>query len=208
MNKPVSKNSVVSTFSKMNLPNKLTILRILLVPVIVALYMLIPADTGVVDQVSGLGARNIIVLILFAVASLTDMLDGKIARKHNLITSFGKFLDPIADKMLVNTVLILMVYYHEANVVAVLLMIGRDLIVDGLRLSAATSGKVVAAGIWGKAKTVLQMAAIIILLLKNWPFVYIGFPAGSICLWLATAASLYSGWIYFVKLKKYVLETM
>ena len=208
MTKPVSTNSVVSTFSKMNLPNKLTILRILLVPVIVALYMLIPADAGVVDQASGLGTRNIVVLILFAVASLTDMLDGKIARKHNLITSFGKFLDPIADKMLVNTVLILMVYYHEADVVAVLLMIGRDLIVDGLRLSAATSGKVVAAGIWGKAKTVLQMAAIIILLLKNWPFVYIGIPAGTICLWLATAASLYSGWIYFVKLKKYVLETM
>lgn len=208
MSKPASQTSFMQTFSKMNLPNKLTILRILMVPVIVVLYLAVPADTGVINQASGLGLRNILVLILFALASLTDMLDGKIARKYNLITSFGKFLDPIADKMLVNTVLILLVYFHQANVVAVLLMIARDLIVDGLRLSAASSGKVVAAGIWGKAKTVLQMAAIILLLLNNWPFVYIGLPAASICLWLATLASLYSGWIYFVKLKKYVMETM
>ena len=208
MSKPASQTSFMQTFSKMNLPNKLTILRILMVPVIVVLYLAVPADTGVINQASGLGLRNILVLILFALASLTDMLDGKIARKYNLITSFGKFLDPIADKMLVNTVLILLVYFHQANVVAVLLMIARDLIVDGLRLSAASSGKVVAAGSWGKAKTVLQMAAIILLLLNNWPFVYIGLPAASICLWLATLASLYSGWIYFVKLKKYVMETM
>ena len=136
------------------------------------------------------------------------MLDGKIARKYNLITSFGKFADPIADKMLVNTCLILMVYTHQANVIAVLLMIARDLIVDGLRMSAANSGEVVSAGIFGKLKTVLQMFALVFLLLKDWPFVYMGICMDQILLWAATVASLYSGWIYFNQLKKYVLETM
>lgn len=192
----------------MNLPNKLTVLRILLVPVVVLLYLCIPADTGVVNAATGLGLRNILVLIIFCIASLTDMLDGKIARKYHLITSFGKFLDPIADKMLVNTVLILLVYSHTANVVAVLLMIARDLIVDGLRLSAASQGKVVSAGFYGKLKTVLQMIAIIMLLLCNWPFNYLHLPMDQIMLWAATVISLYSGWIYFQQLKDYVLETM
>ena len=84
----------------------------------------------------------------------------------------------------------------------------RDLIVDGLRMSAAKSGEVVSAGWWGKVKTVLQMLAIALLLLHNWPFALIGLPVAQILLWAACAASLYSGWIYFEKLKKYVLETM
>lgn len=193
---------------KMNLPNKLTVLRILLVPVVVVLYLCIPADRWIVNPASGLGLRNILVLIVFCIASLTDMLDGQIARKNNLITSFGKFLDPIADKMLVNTVLILLVYSHNANVVAVLLMTARDLIVDGLRLTAASQGQVVSAGFYGKLKTVLQMVAIILLLLCNWPFNYLHLPVDQIMLWAATVISLYSGWIYFVKLKDYVLESM
>lgn len=192
----------------MNLPNKLTLMRILLVPVVVLVYLCIPANAGIMDSVSGFGLRNLLTLILFAAASITDYLDGSIARKHNLITSFGKFADPIADKLLVNTMLILMVYTHEASVVAVLLMTARDLIVDGLRMSAASSGEVVSAGFAGKLKTVLQMAAIILLLLNNWPFVYWHLPVAQILLWAATAASLYSGWVYFEKLKKYVLESM
>lgn len=193
---------------KMNLPNKLTLARIVMVPLVVILYLCIPQDWMVLDAGSGLGMRNILVLIVFAIASLTDMLDGQIARRRHLITSFGKFLDPIADKMLVNTTLILLVWSHQANVVAVLLMIARDLIVDGLRLSAASEGEVVSAGFSGKLKTVLQMAAIILLLLCNWPCSYIHFPLAQIVLWAATAASLYSGWVYFQKLKKYVLKTM
>lgn len=192
----------------MNLPNKLTVARILMVPLAVILYLCVPAGWGMIDEATGLDGRSILMLIVFVIASLTDMLDGQIARKYNLITSFGKFLDPIADKMLVNTVLILLVYSHTANVVAVLLMIARDLIVDGLRLSAASQGKVVSAGFPGKLKTVLQMIAIVLLLLCNWPFSYLHLPMDQIMLWAATAASLYSGWIYFVKLKKYVLETM
>lgn len=194
--------------AKMNIPNRLTIIRILLVPVVVAVYLCMDPTIGVIDEASGLALRDVIAFVIFAVASITDFFDGMLARKNNWITSFGKFTDPIADKMLVNTVLILMVYFHQANVIAVLLMIARDLIVDGLRMSAANSGEVVSAGIFGKLKTVLQMFALVFLLLKDWPFVYMGICMDQILLWAATVASLYSGWIYFNQLKKYVLETM
>lgn len=194
--------------AKMNIPNRLTIIRILLVPVVVAVYLCMDPTVCVIDKTSGLALRDVIAFVIFAVASITDFFDGMLARKNNWITSFGKFTDPIADKMLVNTVLILMVYFHQANVIAVLLMIARDLIVDGLRMSAANSGEVVSAGIFGKLKTVLQMFALVFLLLKDWPFVYMGICMDQILLWAATAASLYSGLIYFNQLKKYVLETM
>lgn len=192
----------------MNLPNKLTMLRIVMVPVVVLIYLLIPQDFCVVLQTNGLALRDILAFLVFAAASFTDMLDGQIARKQHLITSFGKFADPIADKMLVNTLLILLVYTHQANVVAVLLMIARDLVVDGLRMLASQHGKVVSAGFFGKLKTVLQMFAIVFLLLKNWPFVYVGLPVDQILLWGATLASLWSGFVYFVQLKDYVLESM
>ncbi|NJE41245.1 CDP-diacylglycerol--glycerol-3-phosphate 3-phosphatidyltransferase [Faecalicoccus pleomorphus] len=192
----------------MNLPNKLTMLRIIMVPVVVLIYLLIPQDFCVVSQTNGLALRDILAFLVFAAASFTDMLDGQIARKQHLITSFGKFADPIADKMLVNTLLILLVHTHQANVVAVLLMIARDLVVDGLRMLASQHGKVVSAGFFGKLKTVLQMFAIVFLLLKNWPFVYVGLPVDQILLWAATLASLWSGFVYFVQLKDYVLESM
>ena len=192
----------------MNLPNKLTMLRIVMVPVVVLIYLLIPQDFCVVSQTNGLALRDILAFLVFAAASFTDMLDGQIARKQHLITSFGKFADPIADKMLVNTLLILLVYTHQANVVAVLLMIACDLVVDGLRMLASQHGKVVSAGFFGKLKTVLQMFAIVFLLLKNWPFVYVGLPVDQILLWAATLASLWSGFVYFVQLKDYVLESM
>ncbi|NME43319.1 CDP-diacylglycerol--glycerol-3-phosphate 3-phosphatidyltransferase [Faecalicoccus pleomorphus] len=192
----------------MNLPNKLTMLRIVMVPVVVLIYLLIPQDFCIVSQTNGLALRDIFAFLVFAAASFTDMLDGQIARKQHLITSFGKFADPIADKMLVNTLLILLVYTHQANVVAVLLMIARDLVVDGLRMLASQHGKVVSAGFFGKLKTVLQMFAIVFLLLKNWPFVYIGLPVDRILLWGATIASLWSGFVYFVQLKDYVLESI
>ena len=194
--------------TKMNIPNRLTIIRILLVPVVVAVYLCMDPTIGVIDEASGLALRDVIAFVIFAVASITDFFDGMLARKKNWITSFGKLADPIADKMLVNTVLILMVYFHQANVIAVLLMIARDLIVDGLRMSAANSGEVVSAGIFGKLKTVLQMIALVFLLLKDWPFVYMGICMDQILLWAATVASLYSGSIYFNQLKIYVLETM
>ena len=192
----------------MNLPNKLTLIRIAMVPLVVLVYLLIPSDLGILHESNHLAFRDVLAFLIFAAASITDMLDGQIARKNNLITSFGKFADPIADKMLVNTVLILLVYTHQANVIAVLLMIARDLVVDGLRMIASQHGKVVSAGFYGKLKTVLQMFAIVFLLLKNWPFVYIGIPVDQILLWAAALVSVFSGWIYFMKLKNYVLESM
>ena len=192
----------------MNLPNKLTMVRIALVPLVVIVYLCIDDNFWVMDETSGLAFRDVLVFIIFAIASITDMLDGMIARKYHLITSFGKFVDPIADKLLVNTVLIMLAYTHQANIIAVLLMIARDLFVDGLRMTAASQGKVVSAGFYGKLKTVLQMVAIVFLLLKNWPFSYLGLPVDQILLWAATLASLYSGYIYFMKLKKYILESM
>lgn len=192
----------------MNLPNKLTVGRIAMVPLVVLIYLVIPQDFCVISAINGLALRDVLAFLIFMLASLTDMFDGQIARKYHLITSFGKFFDPIADKMLVNTMLILLVYTHQANIVAVLLMIARDLIVDGLRMLASQHGKVVSAGIYGKAKTVLQMFAILFLLLKNWPFVYLGLPLDQILLWLACLMSLFSGLIYFAQLKDFVLESM
>lgn len=192
----------------MNLPNKLTLVRIAMVPLVIVIYLCIDPSIGLIDQTSTLALRDVLAFLVFIVASFTDMLDGKIARKYNLITSFGKFADPLADKALVNTLLILLVYAHQASVIAVILMILRDLMVDGLRMLASQKGKVVSAGFFGKLKTVLQMVAIALLLLKNWPFVYLGIPMDTILLWLATAASLYSGYVYFMQLKHYVTESM
>ncbi len=198
----------MNVFKSMNLPNKLTLLRIVLVPVVVLVYLCIGEDVLIMDAKSGFALRDLLAFLIFAVASITDMLDGQIARRQNLITSFGKFADPIADKLLVNTLMILMVYTRQANVICVLLMIARDLIVDGLRMTAAQHGRVVSAGMPGKVKTVLQMLALAFLLLKNWPLSAIGIPIGTILLVLATIVSLYSGYIYFMKLKKYILESM
>ena len=121
----------------MNLPNKLTMARIIMVPIVVIVYLCIPTTIGVIDTKSGLAVRDILTFLIFAAASITDLLDGRIARKNNLITSFGKFADPSADKLLVNTLLIMMAATGQANLIAVLLMTARDLIVDGLRMVAA-----------------------------------------------------------------------
>ena len=150
----------------------------------------------------------LLVLILFAIASFTDYLDGYIARKHNLITSFGKFIDPIADKLLVNTMFILFAVDGVVPAVFVLIMIWRDMIVDGLRMNASAKGKVVAAGMMGKAKTVLQMFAIIFLLLNNLPFAFVSLPVADILFYAAVAVSVASGAEYFLKLKDIVMETM
>ena len=161
----------------MNLPNKLSMFRIVLVPVIACIYLFTDLPEAFGADVSGehiaVSMTALLVLILFAIASFTDYLDGHIARKHNLITSFGKFIDPIADKLLVNTMFILFAVDGVVPAVFVLIMIWRDMIVDGLRMNASAKGKVVAAGMMGKAKTVLQMFAIIFLLLNNLPFAFV-----------------------------------
>ena len=196
----------------MNLPNKLSMFRIVRVPVIACIYLFTDLPEAFGADVSGehiaVSMTALLVLILFAIASFTDYLDGHIARKHNLITSFGKFIDPIADKLLVNTMFILFAVDGVVPAVFVLIMIWRDMIVDGLRMNASAKGKVVAAGMMGKAKTVLQMFAIIFLLLNNLPFAFVSLPVADILFYAAVAVSVASGAEYFLKLKDIVMETM
>ena len=186
--------------------------RIVLVPVIACIYLFTDLPEAFGADVSGehiaVSMTALLVLILFAIASFTDYLDGHIARKHNLITSFGKFIDPIADKLLVNTMFILFAVDGVVPAVFVLSMIWRDMIVDGLRMNASAKGKVVAAGMMGKAKTVLQMFAIIFLLLNNLPFAFVSLPVADILFYAAVAVSVASGAEYFLKLKDIVMETM
>lgn len=150
---------------------------------------------------------NIIVLVIFALASITDFIDGYIARKYNMVTTFGKFADPIADKMLVNTVFIMLVSQGTIPVVPVLIMIARDTIVDGCRLIAMSNGVVVAAGFLGKLKTVLQMFTIILILLNNLPFELYRIPLADLLLWFTAFISLAGGVSYFNQLKEYIFES-
>ena len=196
----------------MNLPNKLTVFRIILVPIMIFVwlfpyeqfnFMFYEFNFGPVS----LSSLNIVVLVIFALASITDMLDGMIARKYNMITTFGKFADPIADKLLVNTTLIIMVSKHLIPVLPVVIMLGRDIIVDGCRMIASKNGVVVAAGYLWKLKTVSQMITIILVLLNNLPFELYGIPMASIVLWFATLTSVMGGYSYFIQLKDYIFES-
>ena len=150
----------------MNLPNKLTILRVILIPFFVV-FMLFDI-TGAADKW--------IALVIFCVASLTDMLDGKIARKYNLVTNFGKFMDPLADKLLVCTALICLTSMNRLNVIVVLVIIAREFIISGFRLVAADNDIVIAASYWGKFKTASQMVTVILLVLniQNTVFTVLG----------------------------------
>jgi CDP-diacylglycerol---glycerol-3-phosphate 3-phosphatidyltransferase len=137
--------------------------------------------------------------ILFILASTTDWIDGYIARKYNLVTNLGKFLDPLADKLLVSAALILLVEIGLAPAWIVILIISREFAVTGLRLVAAGEGSVLAASQMGKLKTWIQIIAISLLLLHNWPLAFIGFPLGIIALYLAMIITVYSGYDYFKK---------
>ncbi len=193
----------------MNLPNKLTVFRMVLVPTILAVALL--GEDGIVTWDilgSQLSLMHLICLVLFIIASLTDLFDGKLARKHNLVTTFGKFMDPIADKMLVNTMLVLLAYWRMVPVICVVLMIMRDLIVDAIRLLAAEKQVVVAAGPLGKLKTVMQMTAIIIVLLDNFPLGFLGVSFDLITIWLATLISVISGLDYLNKHKDMIMESI
>lgn len=197
----------------MNLPNKLSCIRMLFVPIIVLVWLLPYESMGMMvpEYTFGfvtLSLKNIIVLALFCIASFTDFLDGQIARKYNLITSFGKFIDPIADKMLVNTMFVMFAALNIVPVVPVIIMIWRDTIVDGMRMTAAGKGKVVAAGFLGKLKTVSQMLTIIVVLLNNLPFELMRFPMSDFLLWFSTLISVAGGISYFIQMKDIILESM
>lgn len=163
----------------MNLPNKLTVLRVLMVPVFV-FFMLTDA---------GGDANKWIALVLFCVASLTDMLDGKIARKYNLVTNFGKFMDPLADKLLVCSAMICLIPTGKLNTAIVIIIIAREFIISGFRLVASDSGIVIAASYWGKFKTVFQMAMIIVLIAD---FGGVFDLIGQILIWISLALTIIS----------------
>ena len=176
----------------MNLPNKLTILRIFLVPFIILCFYL-PAAWGMW-----------IAVVLFVVAAVTDTVDGRYARAHNMVTDFGKFMDPIADKLLVNAVLIMLTAEGKVPAVVTILFIAREFVVSGLRLVAASRGVVLAAGSLGKIKTTLQDIALPFLMVGD---VWKGFRiVGVVLLFASLFMSIWSGLDYVVKNKKLVVQ--
>lgn len=183
----------------MNLPNKITLSRICLIPVFI-IILSIPLDLGAWNiGPTDLPITHFIAALIFIIASTTDWLDGYIARKYQLITNMGKFLDPLADKLLVSAAFILIVELGLAPAWVVILIISREFAVTGLRLVAAGEGIVLAASKMGKLKTVSQILAIILLLLHNFPFSYIGLPIDIILLYIALILTVWSGVEYFVK---------
>lgn len=157
---------------------------------------------------SNISLTYILVLIIFSIASFTDFLDGEIARRRKIVTTFGKFFDPIADKLLVNTVLLLLTNDNKISVVIPILMIARDMMVDAMRLMAASNQEVIAASKLGKLKTVTQMIAIIFILLDDFPLGMLSISVGQIFIWLAVIVSIISGIDYFLKTKQLILESM
>lgn len=197
----------------MNLPNKITISR-LIIAVIMIFFAVFPwANVGASSILTTLGNTgftilDLILAILFVVGSATDAIDGKIARKYNLITDFGKFFDPLADKFLVNSALIFLACYGRIPALIIILMIGRDLAVDGIRFMAASKGEVIAANIFGKLKTVFQMITIPFVMLNGFPFNYL-FKENTyifldVLLSITCAMSLISGFIYLYRGRKYI----
>ncbi len=197
----------------MNLPNKLTMLRIVMIPLIILVYLFPYSTFGIIVPEFHVGTVdisliNIIVLVLYVAAAVTDAIDGHIARSRHMITTFGKFADPIADKLLTTSMFLLFVSRGLIPIVPVIIMVARDTIVDGCRMAAAGNGKVVAAGMAGKLKTVLQMVTVALVLLNNLPFEMLGLPVSEIMLWFATLVSVVSGVQYFNGTKDDIMETI
>lgn len=177
----------------MNLPNKLTVLRICMIPFFVAALLY---ENGA-DQ-----TMRIIANVIFITASLTDLLDGKIARKYGLVTNFGKFMDPLADKLLVCSALICLIQLGQLPAWVVIVIISREFIISGFRLVAADNGIVIAASYWGKFKTVFQMTAVV-LLIFNIPLLSV---LTSAVLWIAVILTVVSLVDYVAKNIKVLTE--
>lgn len=184
-----------------NLPNKITISRIMLIPLFLVI-MLVPFSWGEweIGNMS-IPVNHLVGAILFIVTSATDWIDGHIARKHNLVTNLGKFLDPLADKLLVSAALITLVQLKFAPAWMVIIIVSREFAVTGMRLLLAGTGEVHAAKMLGKIKMWAQVVAIAALLLHNFPFEFISFPFSTIALWVAVFFTVISGWDYFAKNK-------
>jgi CDP-diacylglycerol---glycerol-3-phosphate 3-phosphatidyltransferase len=190
-------------FLKLNLPNKLTVIRMDVVLIII-LIAAIPNSWINLDQNlftifnQNYSIERVVIFGLFLIGALTDYFDGVIARKYNLITTFGKFLDPIADKLLVNTLFIILAWQQEVSVLIPIIFIVRDTVVDAVRLIAIDKKVVIAASNLGKLKTVSQMVALV--------FVLLYLPLAQYVVFFAALTSLVSGFDYFNKSKDMVLE--
>ena len=177
----------------MNLPNKLTILRVIMIPFFVAALLY---DGGANQNMRYVAAA------LFIIASLTDMLDGKIARKYNLVTNFGKFMDPLADKLLVCSALICLIELNALPAWMVIIIISREFIISGFRLIASDNGVVIAAGYWGKFKTTFQMVSVVLLILDIPALAFVT----TICVWIALLLTIVSLVDYIYKNHKILTE--
>lgn len=210
---------------KMNLPNRITLIRVILLPFIIIIPLLAKIDSynnflakniiipGVLEAEYNITWCNVIVLIIFVAAAITDAIDGHIARSRKLVTDFGKFLDPLADKLLVTVAMLVLLEEGRLWGWVVAIILAREFAVTGLRSIAASQGNVIAASMYGKVKTTFQMIMIILLLINNFPFsiIYIHtgiyIPMDKIMIVVATLLTIISGVDYFIKNKE-VLKDM
>lgn len=177
----------------MNLPNKLTTLRVIMIPFFVFFLLWQNGENR---------TFRMIALALFIIASLTDLLDGKIARKYNLVTNFGKFMDPLADKLLVCSALICLIELNALPAWMVIIIISREFIISGFRLIASDNGVVIAASYWGKFKTTFQMVSVVLLILDIPALAFVT----TICVWIALVLTFVSLVDYIYKNHKILTE--
>lgn len=178
----------------LNLPNTITMLRVSVIPVLFFL-LLSPGQTG-----------SLVIAALFVIAAFTDFLDGYIARKYEIVTVMGKFLDPIADKLIINTAMILMIPIGRIPAWIVAVIITRDFVVDGIRAIASSEGAIIQASILGKQKTICQVFAVTALMI-HYPFLGIDAHAvGIVIVYLALILSVYSGMDYFMKFYREIVK--
>ena len=194
----------------MNLPNKITITRIIL-SIILLVMLCIPwyslgvkfPNLQIASTAITINALYIIAGVIFVIAAFSDFLDGYLARKNNQVTDFGKVMDAIADKLLVNGVLIILAYYHKIDLIIPVIIISRDIIVDSCKMISGNKGKVVAASILGKIKTICMLIGLTLTFFSNMPFALINLPLAKILLYAATVLSVVSGCEYYFNSKKY-----
>ena len=193
----------------MNLPNKITIIRIILSVLILVIMMIPWYSLGIEWPEYSVGnitvnIKYIVVGILFLIASLSDFIDGYLARKNNQVTDFGKVADAIADKILVNGLLIVLAYERIISIIIPVVIITRDIVVDSCKMISGNHGKVVAASIMGKLKTICMMCGVTLILFYNLPFELIGFPLADLFLIAATILSVVSGCQYYYNSREFL----
>lgn len=195
----------------MNIPNKITLCRIIL-SILLLVLMIFPVDKiGIVFPEFNIGSvlvdsKYIICAVIFIVAALTDFLDGHLARKYNLVTDLGKVMDAIADKLLVNGVLIVLAVNGWISVIIPVVIISRDIIVDSIKMVAGQKSGAVAASLAGKAKTACMLVGVSLLMIYDLPFALIGFYPAKAIIMIATVLSVISGIQYYYKNKKYLFD--